>query len=610
MARDASDDVIATVLQVQALTLASRYGEALATADLAMPGALALGKPGVVARLHEMSGFARCRLGQAGWLDLEQAARLYRDAGNHDDAIRTRFQMATMHIEAGQARVAAPLLEEVGAYWQSLDNRAMLASLANNQALLRLLSGDLAAAYTMARKALQQARDAGYPMLEVATKATLAEAAADCDYQEVAAEASAHALDDATRLGLGSSANAARRAQIAVLLARRDRSGARRLIDAARATVLSPVDAALLDLADGQLALRSLANAHAAAALATAAERLITLSRPHHAGRALLCLAEAYLRLGHIGQATEALNRIPELMDGLGSDGHLIACARQTPLVLARRRVLRQLRRRSRLLLDRLAAGSGEGNAIRGTSAPPPTLRLSPFGQGAGWLDVVQLDLAGLRLKARELLFYSVHAGSDLGRDSLLEAVWSGDAGADQAFWNAGRDLRRLIGERTWGPRGGRYGLRLRVESTERDFEHCAALALGDGAECDRLAAAERALAILGDGQYLPWCESEWAAAARTRLVALGIQVALAAADIAQALGRPADAQSACRRAIALDPLGEEPRRVLIRSLRGQGQAAQARAEYDAYSTVLAEELGVAPPSDLRSLVAAKMEVR
>ncbi|MFI5269679.1 MAG: hypothetical protein ACHQ7M_20065, partial [Chloroflexota bacterium] len=238
-------------LVVQALGLSSRYDEALKAFAEALPVAEAVGRKNSLAQLYVIAGVARCRLGQPGREDLQHAIALYDQAGDQDNVTISRFQLATMLLEAGQAGAAAPYLDESVTYWETLSNRTMLASATNDRALAHLLAGELTAAHATASQALDQARAAGYPMLEVAAQATLAEVAADSGQLAIADLAAADALADATRLGLGSSANDARRAQITILLARRDRAGARRLIDAARATVITPVDAALLDLADG-----------------------------------------------------------------------------------------------------------------------------------------------------------------------------------------------------------------------------------------------------------------------------------------------------------------------------------------------------------------------
>jgi len=196
----------------------------------------------------------------------------------------------------------------------------------------------------------------GYPLLECWATATLAEVCADAGN---AVEAERHALaaqELAGRLDLADALNDALRARISAALIRRDRTGARRLIDEARPLAVTPVDEALLDLYEGTLALRSRAHARAIEVLGLAAERLDGLNRPHQAARAHLLRAEALLAAGSERRATAALNRAAALVGPTGCAGYLLAAARMARQALDRRRSLHNLQHDARVLLDTLSS--------------------------------------------------------------------------------------------------------------------------------------------------------------------------------------------------------------------------------------------------------------
>lgn len=195
-----------------------------------------------------------------------------------------------------------------------------------------------------------------------------------------------------------------------------------------------------------------------------------------------------------------------------------------------------------------------------------------------------------------------MHAGRPVQRDELLESIWEDDQRAAQSLWDASRHLRCVLGEQAWGPSGGAYALYLPVQNDERAFEEAAATALGDDPVSERIAAAERALGLIGEGGYLEWCDSLWASAARARLTQRATQVALALARLQAQAGAHQEAIAACRRAVVLDPLDEAPRQALLRQLAASGDVAAVRREYAAYRRLLHEELAVAPSAGLQRL--------
>jgi len=601
----------AAILRTQTLVMSGDYEEGISSAESALAAAHNAAHVAATTRLHEARGFAKLRVGrfEEGRGDLLGALARHEEVGDADGEARTLSNLATQLIGAGHASDAEKYLARAGAIRQRAGNIPALANVHNIRALLHTLTADYASAHAEVEHALMLTRDISYPMLECAATATQAEVYADEGNAVEAERQGLAAAELAGRLDLPDALNDALRARIAAALIRRDRQAARRLIDEARPLVVTPVDDALLDLYEGTLALRSRAHRRAVEVLRTAATRLEALHRPHQAARARLLRAESFLarRMGR--RATTELDRVAELVLPLGCEGYLRPAARMTRQVLAERRTLRRLHRDARLMLDGLAASVAPSLVLLpmtddGDEGEQETLRVSPFGQGAVEIIGRPLDLHTLPAKARELLFFAVHTGRPLRRDEALEAVWDGDAGAVQAFWDAGRHLRRLLGEGSWSPRGRAYTVRLPVEDDERRFDEAAGVALGAGPVMARLDAGERALDLFGVGGYLEWCDTLWAATARVRVTSRAVAVALALAALYDELERAEDAITAARRAASFDPFDEAPQLALLRLLATSGQVDEALRAYKAYRRLLRDELAAEPSPELRALAA------
>lgn len=600
------------LLRVQALVYAGRDEPAVRSATAALDVAHRIEHEVAMTQLRELRGTARLRMGDLadGEADMRAALAVYWRDDDRDGEARVLFNLATQLIAAGRAGVARPHLAEAEALWTRLGRDATRGDVLLSKALLLCLVGDYVGARADAEAARAAARAGGYPLVECEAGVVLARIHA-CDGASARAERLAvDATEMAMRLDLGDVLNEARRVRIAAALLRRDRAAARALIDEALPFAATPADRTLLDVLDGTLALRSRAHRRALALLTGAAEALAP-TRPHRAAEAYLLCAESALALDRVRCAEEALNRMAQLVLPLGAEGSLRPAARFAPHVAANRRLLRHIRRDTRLLLDRLMGTGPHLSLVRpepeagDEGAPRPPLRVSPFGQGHAALGDYAILPTALPPKARELLFYAAHAARPLSREEIIDALWGGDDASAPALWNATRHLRRVLGDEGWGKRERMYGLRMPIEDDEQRFHAAVARALDAGEPAGgRVAAAEEALAVVGEGGYLEWCDSPWAMSARNQTARRALDAALALARLCAESGRDEDAVAAYRRAIALDPLGERPRRALLRHLLRTGKPRAARREYDDYTRLVRAELGAEPSPELQAVVA------
>jgi DNA-binding SARP family transcriptional activator len=264
---------------------------------------------------------------------------------------------------------------------------------------------------------------------------------------------------------------------------------------------------------------------------------------------------------------------------------------RQAPRVQARYRLLRRLRQPTRTLLDLL---SGEGPA-------PTPLRVSPYEHGCLTIDGREIDLIlALPERSREVFFYVALNGGQKRTEEVTDAVWPDEGStALRSLWDAGRDLRRLLGKDIWQVRSGMCTLTVPVLSTESEVAACALACQRAGSPREVVEQAGRALDLIGDGRYLDWCNNPWVEGARMRTAREGISLALALAEAHGTLGEPELALAAARLATGFDPYDERPQHAIVRLLRGQGRDEEALLTYKAFARFLSSELGISPTTDL-----------
>jgi len=608
LAADEAEWVSPALAHAEVLMRAGRPGECALSAGAALVVAERVGHPVAQRRLLKIRGIARLSLGEAeaGAEDLRAALAAYQAAGDLGGSAHVCLSVATLLVEAGTARDAESYLTRAARIWAQQGNRAMLGYVALTRAALAALQHEGIAARARAEEAQVIAAEFGDPLLACGALCALAEALIALRRVGESAAAADQAMELARRMGQAQLLNEALRTRIVGALLARDRGRSRELVEEARTLVMTPVDEAILDWLEGAAALRVQSAARAALLLTRAAERLEAVHRPQLAARAYLLLGEASLDLNVVSRAEAALNRMATVAVTASCEAYLRPIAGMARQAVSAPAYLKRLRQDTRALLARLGAGLP---ALTVVGSPPGrrprarTLRLSPFGKGRIEFGRKVVDPRELAPKAREVLFYVGRAGGQATRADLLSVLWEDAVDGPAELWDATRHIRRVLGPESWVVGRSAYRLSPAVIDEERLFLAASERATGTGSVAERLAAGEEALALVGEGGFLEWCESQWVVEARPPTRRLALKVALALSRLYAELGRAEDALAAARRAIALEPLEEEPRRRLIGLLAAADQVDAALREYRAYRDLAREELGVAPSPGLRRLV-------
>jgi DNA-binding SARP family transcriptional activator len=104
-------------------------------------------------------------------------------------------------------------------------------------------------------------------------------------------------------------------------------------------------------------------------------------------------------------------------------------------------------------------------------------------------------------------------------------------------------------------------------------------------------------------GELLPGWYDDWVLLERERLRQLRMHALEALAEKLAAAGRYGEAAQAAYAAVVVEPLRESAHRAVVRVHLVEGNLAEAVRAYDAFRTMLAEELGVAPSSQMDRLI-------
>lgn len=104
-------------------------------------------------------------------------------------------------------------------------------------------------------------------------------------------------------------------------------------------------------------------------------------------------------------------------------------------------------------------------------------------------------------------------------------------------------------------------------------------------------------------GELLPGWYDDWVLLERERVRQLRMHALEALAEKLAAAGRYGEAVQAAYAAVVAEPLRESAHRAVVRVHLVEGNVAEAVRAYDSFRTMLAEELGVAPSSQMDRLV-------
>jgi DNA-binding SARP family transcriptional activator len=105
-------------------------------------------------------------------------------------------------------------------------------------------------------------------------------------------------------------------------------------------------------------------------------------------------------------------------------------------------------------------------------------------------------------------------------------------------------------------------------------------------------------------GELLPDWYEEWIVPERDRIHQLRLHALEALCRRFLDAGRFSEAVEAGLVAVSAEPLRESGRRLLIEVYLAEGNVAQAIGQYTTYRTLLLDELGVEPTSEIQELVA------
>jgi DNA-binding SARP family transcriptional activator len=212
--------------------------------------------------------------------------------------------------------------------------------------------------------------------------------------------------------------------------------------------------------------------------------------------------------------------------------------------------------------------------------------------------------------KGRTLLkLLLARRGEVVPADVLVEALWAGrpPADPDANLATLVSRLRAVLGPEVIA--GDRHGWRFVAgPRVELDLEEATRLPGEADARLPAepalaLAAAERALALLGRGPFLAdEPDADWALPARREAERLAARARRLAWDAALAVGDHARALAHADAATTVDPLDEAAWRAVMAAHTAAGEPAAALAAYERLRQTLAEELGTDPAPESQAL--------
>nr|WP_051739486.1 BTAD domain-containing putative transcriptional regulator [Streptomyces catenulae] len=207
----------------------------------------------------------------------------------------------------------------------------------------------------------------------------------------------------------------------------------------------------------------------------------------------------------------------------------------------------------------------------------------------------------------------ALRTGKAVSRDELIDGLWgaSPPATAVGSLHTYVSGLRRILagsGEPPLPPTGSGQGYALRLDPSRLDVtvvEQLAARARDSRARQDPAAAVgayDRALAHWQPGSPLSGLPGPHAAAHRARVSELRLSLLLERADSLLALDRPEQVADQLQQHVQDNPYHERLSALLMTALNRSGRTADALAHYHDLRKRLADELGIDPTAELRTL--------
>ena len=371
-------------------------------------------------------------------------------------------------------------------------------------------------------------------------------------------------------------------------------------------------------------------------ALSRAAERFTGLGSPALAGWALalrafgataagrpdagvaLAQAEAAVRQGSVGEARYLLEQALAVIDPERADFHRARAdeiGRRTglsgPPVPALLGALRDERQDAPAEPQPVRAGRPASPAFPqpGTTLPAGSLSIELFGGFALRLDGSELELSGIKPRARLVLhLLGLAGGAPVHREVLLAALWpeTDPETAARLLHVAISSLRTALEPGT--PRGGaglirregdayRLGPAAGLEIDLVTFEALLASAAASQAAGDDYAAGDALRAALERyrGDLLPEDgPAEWLVEARDRARVAAVNAARSLAGLRLRAGDHPGAVQACLRGVAIDRYDDGLWRLLVEAHERAGDRSAAHRARRGYEQMLAD-LGIGP---------------
>lgn len=233
----------------------------------------------------------------------------------------------------------------------------------------------------------------------------------------------------------------------------------------------------------------------------------------------------------------------------------------------------------------------------------PDTLSFQAL--GASVVHGIDSDVSELKPLAREVLFFIVDR-ERVEREILLESFWPHHPPGRQVsnLHTALYSLRRLLGKESIVHGGASYAINSEL-STEYDvgrFERAAAVAEGlPPGDPRRMFALTEAIHSYG-GPFLPEFNSEWVLDRRRFLELRYLDLLSLHAQEALVRDQADRAVQTLREALEIDPFRDDTNLHYLEALGRLGRRSEAVDHYQRYVRLLADELGLDPPEDVRAM--------